>query len=1410
MEELGTPGQHCPLPNVISRPHTGGNGSFRRWHSGHRELDWGAVNNFTGIRRILFNGGPLGYCMDFSVVGIGASAGGLEAFRVLLEHLPADTGLAFVFIQHLDPTHTSDLTKILSACSSIPVQLAVDDLDIEPNHLYVIPPAAALEIADHKLRLTPRVPNRSAPHTPIDQFLTSLARECGSRAIGVILSGAGTDGAKGLEAVKAVGGATFAQDPITASFDSMPRTSIMRGCVDFVLSPEAIGDELTKLAQSPDVNEATDQHEPMENIERQFGSILAVLRDATGIDFGLYRETTIRRRIIRRLALCNLGSLEEYRERIQNDPLELSALQRDLLIRVTRFFRDPAVFENLKNVVFPRLAQDRPADSAIRVWVAGCATGEEAYSVAISLEEFFQDRGHAWPVQIFASDISPAAIERARTGKYADTIAADVGAERLKRCFSKVDGGYVIDKSLREMCVFSRHDLIHDPPFSKLDLISCQNTLIFFGDVRHEVIARFHYALKPDGFLVLGPSKAESGDLFSAVRGAPGIFTKNEITGRARLRYGGVPGPDRSSVPAATSDSLRKKLANALLSRYRGAGVVVDDKLEVLEIIGQTAPYLALRAGKVSLNLLNLIPEAGLFLEVEKLVGEVERSGEATRRSRSPYQAGGTHGELNLEVIPLGAAEPRTFLVLFEPLQDLARDDAPPYSDPKDREIARLKQNLAHARQRLLTIDEEHEHADQERWNAADEALSTNEELQSLNEELETAKEELQSINEELTTVNDELLSANVTLTEARDFNRSIVETAAYPLLVLDQELRIDTANGSFYQMFGIGAGDLEGQMLFSISDGCWDIPGLREMLESVLREHKTVQGFEVEQDFPDAGRKTLVLSATQLGGTQKVLLSIEDITEIRSRSESKIRESEERFRSMADSAPVLMWVSDVDKACTFFNKPWLEFTGRTMDQELGNGWTESVHPDDMDQCWSTYSSAFDARRSFQMEYRLMRDDGQYRWLLDIGIPRFDLARVFSGYIGSCIDITDLKNKQEEDLARLKMETVGTMAEGIVHDFNNLLGGILANSDLALEGLSTGSKPVEELHRIRAAGLRGAEIARQLMVFAGRETQISEAVGVSAIVEDMLELLKVSVSKHATLEADLRRNLPPVLGNPAEIRQVVMNLISNASEAIGDRDGVIRVATSKVTAGPDSPVPASKRMSGRDYILLEVTDTGRGMTPEVQARIFDPLFTTKRTGGHGHGLTVVQRILDRLHGTVQVSSAPGEGTAFQIFLPSEATGASEANPASSVATETLQPVHATILVVDDEELLRQAVSKILRRHGFSVMEASDGSAALDALRAHREGIDLLVLDITLPGASSREVYYEARQLKPGLPVIVISAKSEEMAGNSLGTKVEHFLRKPFLSVDLIDRIQTALASVKAARKLRGSLSAGAR
>jgi PAS domain S-box-containing protein len=552
------------------------------------------------------------------------------------------------------------------------------------------------------------------------------------------------------------------------------------------------------------------------------------------------------------------------------------------------------------------------------------------------------------------------------------------------------------------------------------------------------------------------------------------------------------------------------------------------------------------------LNLFQLIPETRLLLEVEKLVREVERSGDAAQKDRVPFPHDGAAGEVNVEVIPLGGRQTRALLVLLEPAtceSDIVRAPSPHH---RDSEITALKQDLADARQRLLSIIEEQQSSTEENQNTTEEAMSANEELQSLNEELETAKEELHSTNEELITVNEELRSNTAALIEARDFAMLIIETAATPLLVLDQELRIRAANPSFYRAFQIVPGEAKGRLLYSVSNGSWNIPLLREMLEHILPDHKSVQDFEIEQDFPGIGHRVLVLTARQLEGLQQILLGIDDVTERKDRAEATLHESEERFRNMADTAPVMIWVAGPDKACTFFNKTWLTFTGRTLEQELGAGWAKGVHPQDLDHCIDTYSSAFYARRGFQMEYRLRRADGEYRWLLDNGVPRFETGDTFAGYIGSCIDITDLKRTQEEHLAKQKLESVGTLAGGIAHDFNNLLGGVLAHADLALAEFGNGSGPAEELQKIRIAAIRGAEIVRQLMIYSGRESEVLELVDLSEMVRDMLDLLKISVSKHAVVETALGKNLPAVRANAGRLRQVVMNLITNASEAIGD------------------------------------------------------------------------------------------------------------------------------------------------------------------------------------------------------------------------------------------------------------------
>jgi two-component system CheB/CheR fusion protein len=847
------------------------------------------------------------------VAGIGASAGGLDVFKLLLADLPADTGLAIVFIQHLDPNHHSMLAEILARATLIPVSEAADGMPVESNHVYVIPANVDLTLANGALKLAPRTQTPGS-HMPVDRFLRSLAGECGSRAIGVILSGTGSDGSAGVEAIKAAGGVTFAQDAATAKFATMPQAAVATGCVDFVLPPEGIAAELVRIGRHPyiaDAPRAEEEQTPAAD-EEGFRSILAILHRATDIDFSLYREKMIKRRILRRLALRNSAGLAEYSERLENDSDELMALQRDLLIGVTSFFRDPDAFECLKKVVFPRILHARFANDTIRVWVAGCATGEEAFSIAISLQEYLNETGAAFPVQIFASDISQAATEKARTGRYLENIAADLTHERLNRYFTKIDGGYQINKDLREMCVFTRHNLIDDPPFSKLDLISCRNVLIYLGSVQKDILPLFHYALKPAGFLMLGASEAAaSGGLFSVADREHRIYARRETARKPHLSRAAARGSHRAAPAGSTAAvparelwdgvDVRKEVDRILLSKYSPAGVVVDEDLEVIEIRGKASPYLTLPVGKVSFNLMKLIPDTGLFLEVEKLIQRARKSGEPLRQERVPYEHDGSAGSLNVEVAPLDASQKRSTLVLFEPLPgSAAREanpaDAPREGDIRDRQISRLKQQLAEAKERFLSAIEAQQTSREESQNTTEEALSANEELQSLNEELETAKEELQSTNEELITVNDELQAKNAALARARDFAMSIVETVRQPLLVLDTDLRIRMANRAFYRTFQVSPLEAEGQAIYSLSHGTWDLPGLRDALDGLLGDGNSFPDFEVEQDFPGVGRRSLVLGGCRINHLRMILLAVDDITE-RKLAQQALRKSEEHLR---------------------------------------------------------------------------------------------------------------------------------------------------------------------------------------------------------------------------------------------------------------------------------------------------------------------------------------------------------------------------------------------------------------------------------------------------------------------------------------------------------------------------------
>ncbi|MBV8357952.1 MAG: PAS domain S-box protein [Deltaproteobacteria bacterium] len=509
-------------------------------------------------------------------------------------------------------------------------------------------------------------------------------------------------------------------------------------------------------------------------------------------------------------------------------------------------------------------------------------------------------------------------------------------------------------------------------------------------------------------------------------------------------------------------------------------------------------------------------------------------------------------------------------------------------------------------------------------------------------------------------------------------------------------------------------------------------------------------------------------------------------------RTEQALLESEERFRNMADHAPVLIWVCGPDNLCTFFNKRWLDFVGRRLEAEMRAGWTSSVHPDDLDDVLATYSSAFEKRQSYQIEHRMCRADGEYRWVSASGVPRFSESGGFSGYIGSCIDITDLKRTQEQVLRAQKLENLGVLAGGIAHDFNNLLGSILIDSDAIRSCLSPGSPGQEEAERIARVATRAAEIVRQLMGYARKEAATFAAVDLGQLIIEISELIKVSIGKNAILDVRIAEDLPRVRAKTTQIQQLVMNLLTNASEAIGAAEGAITIIASRANI-PNTVAGGASAHEGA-YVRLDVHDTGCGMSNDIKDRMFEPFFTTK-SGGRGLGLASVQGIVRNHGGAINVVSSPGEGTCFSVFLPVAAREAQPIHQERSLETYPHSCVAGSVLVVEDEDHLRAAVSKMLRNSGLSVIEADDGQTAIGLFLPRVERIAVVLLDMTLPGLPAREVITKLRQMRPDVKIILTTAYSQAEVINAIGElTVSAFIRKPYNPTDLLNLIRKVSAA----------------
>lgn len=1234
--------------------------------------------------RASFNEDPLTEIDVLPIVGIGASAGGLEAFSKLLANLPESTGMGFVLVQHLDPIHQSHLTELLSHQTKMAVTEVTDGLLVEADRVYVIPPGVTITIAKGALRLAPRSEKRGL-NLPIDIFFRSLAEHNLGRAIGVVLSGTGSDGARGLEEIKAAGGITFAQDPHSAGHEGMPQSAIDEGLADYILSPEGIAKELTRIAGQEYLF-----HRPLKETsapldEDGFVSVLALLRNKKRVDFSQYRDSTLRRRIVRRMTLRHKESLAAYARLLESDANEVDALYQDVLINVTSFFRDPEVFDTLKRDIFPEIAKGKPSGVPIRIWVTGCSSGQEAYSLAILLLEYLADLPRPPPFQIFASDLSEVgALDKARLGIYPQSIEADVSPERLQRFFVREERGYRIRKDIRNQCIFAKHNMIADPPFSRVDLITCRNVLIYMSPaLQRKVIPIFHYALNTGGYLLLGPSETvgRDTDLFKIIDREHKIYGR--VSTSSRLPHFLVKSPTSESAqplsrppndPVSHAD-FRKEADRILLSRFPPACVLVNADLEILQFRGRTQPYLAPAQGEASFNLLKMANE-GLFLDLRAAVQEAQTRNAVVEKKDVRVRDEGRMLSVRLEVIPvaLPISKETCFLILFEEDSDAKRMESGPgrsagpgtvaaASAPAApgsvtdlaEELMQSRKEANSLREYLQSLRDQHDSGIEELKSSNEELLSSNEELQSTNEELETAKEEYQSANEELTTVNEEMThrslemallnndlnnllnSINVPivivgndlrirrftaaagkalhlipgdvgrplkdlnwdlsapdlalavsevvetaipqdhevrnrdgrwqslrihpyrtsdnridgavivlmdidvlrtfqekLSDAEEYARSIVATVREPLLILREDLRINTANASYYKMFRTTPEESEGQLLFRSGDGIWNTPGLRDLVAGCQLRNESFDSFEMSYEDPENGRRTLLFSGSVLRREKEkarmFLLSIGDITEY--------KRAQEVLKSQS----------------TILERAVLK---RTSELQASNAEMEVF----------SYSVSHDLRAPL---------------------------RAMRGY-----------------------------AEALLKDFGSVV-------DVEAK---------DHLRKIIQSGARMDRLIQDVLTYS--RTALAE---VRLDTVDLDTLVQEVIRQHPDLQAmgadlTVAGPLAPVLGHESSLAQCVSNLLLNAVKFMPDgKAPVIQVRTE--ARGPD--------------IRLWIEDNGIGIAEEQRERIFgmfEKLNPGETYSGTGIGLAIVKKSMERMGGTLGVESQPDQGSRFWLQLP---------------------------------------------------------------------------------------------------------------------------------------------------------------
>jgi two-component system CheB/CheR fusion protein len=1313
--------------------------------------------------------------LDFPVVGIGTSAGGLAALTRFFKAMPSEPGMAFVVVMHLSPKHDSIADRILQRATGMRVIQVVEPVPLRKNEVYVISPRKVLSMNDGYLRLLDLEKSRGK-QTAIDYFLRTLAEVHRERALAVILTGTGADGSVGIARIRERGGITFAQHPEDAEYDQMPRAAIATGAVDIVLPVHEMPARILALTSQPANIAQPDKTPPMEEAvdratiaqavdEDALRDIMLILRTKTGHDFRTYKRATVLRRIERRMQVNGLKTLEEYRHFLHDNAHERPALLKDMLISVTNFFRDREAFEALEQLVIPHLFDNLPESGRVRAWSAGCATGEEAYSLAMLLTE-------ASPadvaVQVFATDIDEDAITYARQGSYPSSVVADITPARITRFLTRNDNFYRVPKNLREKVLFARHNVLQDPPFSKLDLITCRNLLIYLNrDIQGHVLEMFHFALRPGGYLFLGSS--ESADVASKLF-AP-VDKKNRIY---RALPGGHSGlylqaPTRQLPTQSVAGTMasvaaaQERRARSLAEIHRKAmedqfptSILVDREGHIAHMSERAGPYLRLTGGAPSYQLTALIvPE--LRLELRTSLFQAGQDGRPVRSRAVPIERDGKTLGVAIEVRPVRDQDLDAGyqLVIFHEVQAREVTHAE-NGDEQTPMLLQLEEELKRAKEQLQITVEESESSSEELKASNEELQSINEELRSATEELETSKEELQSINEELITVNHELKLKVEETAKVNDDLHNLVASTDIATVFVDRDMCIKRFTPRAADVFRLIPADV-GRSLLDLNHSL-NYPDLASDATQAFQSLRTIEREVGSQD----GRwyiSRILPYRTAEDRIEGAVLTFIDITARRS-AEEAARSSDERMRLVADSATDYAFITiDPEGIITSWSKGAEQVFGYSPSDAIGRHGDLIFTPEDR------------ARGAFQKELEQARTEGRAtddRWHMRADGQRIFCSGIttplhqggFHGYAKIARDVTHEKQREREREELLSMEKESRQqAQSAIqmkdeflavmsHELKHPLNLILMNAELLARTAAGKDDPVirRATDAIRKTVEGQAQIIDDLLDLSRLNTgklalnlapaNMSECV--RRIAEGMARDIE---ARGIALAVDLPADDLVLVADAVRLEQVVWNLLSN-SVKFSREGGHVRVALERRD----------------DEALLCVEDDGIGIAPELVGRVFDMFEqgTNRRNrtgGGLGIGLALVRHLVELHGGSVSASSdGPEKGARFVVRLPlsslaSPSPGEAPEHPASSLEGRR-------IVVVDDSQEVLTPFAELLRMEGAEVAAVSTAGEAFGLLSTG--DYDTLLSDIGMPDMDGLALIERVRATAKARDVVAVA------------------------------------------------------